>query len=358
MMTMSGADATNFNNDARWLALERKDSGSAGAFVYAVRTTGVYCRVGCHSRRPDRANVRFFDDAEGAERAGYRPCKRCGGSAPPPAPNEAIAAACRRIEAEGRAPSLASLAASAGLSTSRFGEAFRRATGLTPAAYARATRGQKLRDGLLEGSVGRGYDAAPGELGMTPARYAEGGVGEPIRFGSASSRLGWVLAAATDRGFCWIELGDDPGSLEARLRARFAKATLIGDDPEFAARVRQVVAQVEAPGRPFGLPLDIRGTAFQRLVWDALRAIPAGRTATYAEVARGIGRPSASRAVAGACASNELAVAIPCHRVVRGDGGLGGYRWGVGRKQALLDAEAEGGEGVEGLPVPPIDPAD
>ncbi len=365
---MSRIDPTRARDDARWLALERKEAGQAGTFVYAVRTTGVYCRVGCHSRRPNRANVAFFDDAQGAELAGYRPCKRCGGAATPSVPNEAIEAACRRIEAEGRAPTLDGLAASAGLGRSRFLAEFRRVTGLSPAAYARSVRGRKLREGLLGGapvarailgagygSIGRGYDAAPEELGMTPARYRGGADGEAIRFGSAESPQGWVLAASTDRGLCWIELGDAREPLEARFRARFPRATLIGDDPAFEGRLRQIVAQVEAPSEMLRLPLDIRGTAFQRLVWDALRAIPAGRTATYAEVARTIGRPTAARAVATACASNELAVVIPCHRVVRGDGGLGGYRWGVERKRALLDAEAEARPGD---PVPPAGPAD
>ncbi len=356
------------DEDSRWLALERKADGAT--FVYAVRTTGVYCRVGCHSRRPNRANVRFFDDAEAAERAGYRPCKRCGGAVDRPPPSPAIAAACRRIEAEGRPRGLADLAGSSGLSPSRFAAEFRRQVGLTPAGFARAARGRKLREGLAGsasvarailgagyGSIGRGYEAAAGELGMTPARYRSGGEGERIRFGSARSALGWVLAASTDLGLCWIELGDGPDALEANLRARFPRADLVGDDPGFADAVRRVVARVESPSVAFDLPLDVRGSAFQRRVWDALGAIPLGRTATYAEIARAIGHPSAARAVAGACAANELAVVVPCHRVVRGDGGPGGYRWGVERKRSLLAIEAEAEAGA-GDPVPPTDPAD
>ncbi len=217
-------------------------------------------------------------------------------------------------------------------------------------------RTQRLRDGLANGgnktiagaifgagfgSIGRAYDESAEDLGMTPGEYRKGAEGQAIRYATAESSLGWVLVAATDRGICSIRLGDSPEDLVSGLVERFPDANLAGDDPAFEEQLRQVVALVEAPGLGLDLPLDIRGTAFQRQVWDALRAIPAGSTATYTEVARSIGRPSAVRAVANACASNELAVVIPCHRVIRGDGGLGGYRWGIDRKRALLDGEAK-----------------
>jgi AraC family transcriptional regulator, regulatory protein of adaptative response / methylated-DNA-[protein]-cysteine methyltransferase len=351
------ATSSFVTDDQRWRALELRDARADGAFVYAVRTMGVFCRPTCRSRRPNRANVRFFDDSEGAERAGFRACKRCEprGSKPEDRRALAIARACSLIEGSNAIPSLAELAAGVGLSAGYLHRLFRRTLGVTPKEFAMSLRAQRLRDGLVEGgtvagaifgagfgSVARGYDESAGELGMTPGEYRKGGEGRSIRFATAETSLGWVLVAATDRGLCWIELGDSAEELTARLVGRFPKAELARDDPDFADRLRRVVAMVEAPGSGLDLPLDIRGTAFQRQVWEALRAIPSGTTATYAEVARTIGRPSAVRAVARACASNELAVVIPCHRVVRGDGGLGGYRWGIERKQALIDGEAGG----------------
>ncbi len=362
------ADGLVFDSDdRRWQALERRDGRAVGAFVYGVRTTGVYCRPGCASRRPNRANVAFFDDGEGAERAGFRPCRRCGPAAGKPedrAASAVVARACRSIEGADRPPSLAGLASAAGLSPSHLGRLFRRVVGVSPREYARGVRARRLRDGLAGGepvagailgagfgSIGRGYEAAADELGMTPAEYGRGALGESIRFASAPTSLGFVTVAATARGLCSIELGDAREALEARLRDRFPRADLTEAGPDFADDLHRVVALVEGPGLGIDLPLDIRGTAFQRQVWDALRAIPPGSTATYAGVARAIGRPTAARAVARAVGSNDLAVAIPCHRVVRGDGALGGYRWGVDRKRALLD--------VEGAhPVPPDAEAD
>jgi AraC family transcriptional regulator, regulatory protein of adaptative response / methylated-DNA-[protein]-cysteine methyltransferase len=343
------------NDDQRWLAVESRNVQADSTFVYAVRTTGIFCRPTCRSRRPNRANVAFFDDGEAAERAGYRACKKCEPTASPSevGPAKAIARACSKIESSIEIPSLAELADEAGLSVSYFQRLFKRTLGVTPKEFAMSLRTQRLRDGLLGGektvagaifgagfgSMARAYEASSEGLGMTPGEYRKGAEGQSIRYASAESSLGWVLVAATDRGLCSIELGDSPEDLANRLVERFPNAQLAGDDPAFAEQLRQVVAMVEAPGRGLDLPLDVRGTAFQRLVWDALRTIPVGSTATYAEVAQTIGRPSAVRAVARACASNELAVVIPCHRVIRGDGGLGGYRWGIDRKRALLDGE-------------------
>ena len=342
-------------DEARWDALMRRDREADGTFVYAVRTTGVYCRPSCGSRRPRRANVRTFADGLEAERAGFRPCKRCRPSGLDASDRQARAVeiACRAIEAADSMPSLDALAEAAGLSRSHFHRAFRARTGLTPRAYADAHRTRRVAEVLDAGgsvtraivesgfsSSGRFYESAADRLGMTPTAYRSGGDGASIRFAVGDCWLGSALVAATDRGVCAILLGDDPEALIRDLEARFPKADLIGGDVEFERLVARVVALVEAPGLGIDLPLDIRGTAFQRRVWEALRAIPAGSTASYAEIAARIGLPKSVRAVAGACASNPIAVAIPCHRVVRTDGLLSGYRWGIERKRALLDREA------------------
>lgn len=344
------------SEEARWAAVSGRDRAADGAFVYGVVTTGVYCRPGCASRAPRRDNVRFFGTPDEAEAAGLRPCKRCAPRAPRPDSAEAaaVARAVALIEASDEPPTLRELAAAAGLSPYHFHRRFKAAMGVTPAAYARARRGDRLRGELTTapsvsaaiyeagfGSSGRLYAESRGTLGMTPSAYRAGAPGEQISYATAPSSLGWVLVAATGRGICAIELGDDPARLEAGLRARFPHAALAADDPTFAAWVRAAVGLVEVPRRGLDLPLDLQGTAFQRRVWAALREIPAGDTATYAEVAARIGQPGAARAVAQACAANTLAVAVPCHRVVRGDGSPGGYRWGAARKGALLAREAE-----------------
>ena len=351
---MNGTETRAFEHEeARWIAVAGRDPEADGGFVYAVRTTGIYCRPTCWSRRPNRVNVAFFDAPENAERAGYRACKRCQ-----PARNPAddpvtlaIRRACERLR-DDEGATLDDPAALAGLSAGRFQRVFRDRVGVSPKRYAMGLRAARLRDGLAGGepvaagilgagfgSIGRAYEESASILGMTPRQYQKGGKGMTIRHAVARTSLGFVLVAATDRGVCSIELGDDPAALLDRLAARFAGAELAGDDDELAGWVRQVVGLVDRPGRSVDLPFDIRGTAFQRRVWEALRQIPLGSTATYAEVAEVIGHPSAARAVAGACASNELAVVVPCHRVVRGDGTLGGYRWGIERKQALLNGE-------------------
>ena len=341
----------------RFDAVARRDAAADGAFYYSVRTTGVYCRPSCASRPARRENVAFHLTCEDAERAGFRPCKRCR-------PNEAgiaeqhaaaVAKACRLIESAEDAPDLDALAAAAGMSRFHFHRVFRRVTGVTPKAYAEARRSQRVREELSRSrtvteaiygagfnSSGRFYEKSAGILGMTPTDFRAGGARAEIRFATGDCSLGTVLVAATVKGVCAILLGDDSAVLERELQKRFPRASLIGGDRDFKHTVAQVVRFVEAPRMGLDLPLDVRGTAFQQRVWQALRAIPAGSVASYREIAERIGAPKAVRAVAQACATNSLAVAIPCHRVVRHDGGLSGYRWGVDRKRALLEREAQG----------------
>jgi AraC family transcriptional regulator, regulatory protein of adaptative response / methylated-DNA-[protein]-cysteine methyltransferase len=340
------------SGDARWRAVERRDP--AADFFYSVRTTGVYCRPSCAARRPRRENVAFHATCAEAERAGFRPCKRCRPNEAPLAERQAaaVANACRLIEAAEEMPSLDALARAAGLSRFHFHRVFKAATGVTPKAYADARRGRRVRAELAErgtvteaiygagfNSNGRFYAAASGLLGMTPKAFRGGGLGQAIRFAVGECSLGAILVAATERGVCAIEFGDDPDALVRSLQDRFPKARLTGGDQNFERLVAAVVGFVEAPAQGLELPLDIRGTAFQQRVWNAIRKIPAGSTASYAEVAKRIGAPKAVRAVAQACAANAIAVAIPCHRVVRTDGAPSGYRWGVARKRALLTRE-------------------
>jgi AraC family transcriptional regulator of adaptative response/methylated-DNA-[protein]-cysteine methyltransferase len=340
--------------DPRWRAVERRDRAADGTFVYSVRTTGVYCRPSCAARLPRRENVAFHESCAEAERAGFRPCKRCRPNEPALADQQAaaVAAACRLIEEAEETPSLAALAQAAGLSRFHFHRVFKAVTGVTPKAYADAHRGKRVRAELTQsGSVteaiygagfnssGRFYAAAPGVLGMTPTQFRAGGGGNVIRFAVGECSLGAILVAATEKGVCAIELGNDPDALVRGLQDRFPNARFVGGDPAFELLVARVVGFVEAPGQGLDLPLDIRGTAFQQRVWKAIRTIPAGSTATYSEIARRIGKPKAIRAVAHACASNGIALAIPCHRVVRIDGSMAGYRWGVARKRALLTRE-------------------
>ncbi|HLH26294.1 MAG TPA: bifunctional DNA-binding transcriptional regulator/O6-methylguanine-DNA methyltransferase Ada [Chloroflexota bacterium] len=340
----------------QWEAVRRRDPAADGHFLYAVDTTGVYCRPSCAARPARREHVTFHATPAAAERAGFRPCKRCRPDLPPRAERDAalVAEACRTIEAAEEPPRLADLAAQAGVSPHHFHRTFKRIAGVTPRAYAAAHRQRRVQDGLAAGagvtdalyaagfgSAGRFYATAPAMLGMTPSAYRRGGQGEAVWYAVDRCSLGYVLVAATERGVCAIMLGDEPAALTADLAARFPHARLTEPDPGFADWVAAVVRFVDDPARAggLGLPLDVRGTAFQRRVWEALREIPAGQTASYADVAARLGSPRAVRAVAGACAANPLAVAIPCHRVVARDGGLAGYRWGVERKQRLLERE-------------------
>ena len=342
------------SDDDRWEAVVRRDKTADGHFYYSVRSTGVYCRPGCPSRLPLRKNVGYHLTREDAERAGFRPCKRCKPDEPAREETHAqmIAAACREIEIAEDAPSLEMLAKNAGVSRFHFHRLFKAATGVTPKAYAAAHRARRLRDNLPQSSKvtdamydagfnssSRFYEIAPRALGMTPNKFRSGGAGADIRFAVGECALGSILVAATDAGVCAVLLGDDPDVLVRDLQDRFTSAQLVGDDPKFEKLVAQVIGFVEAPKQNFDLPLDIRGTAFQQRVWAALQKIPPGTTASYADIAKAIGSPRAVRAVAQACGANALAVAIPCHRVVRKDGALSGYRWGAERKRELLARE-------------------
>ncbi len=343
-------------NDPRWAAVVARDREADGKFFYSVKTTGVYCRPSCAARRARPEHVAFHPSAAAAERAGFRPCKRCRPDQPALAEQHAarVAALCRLIEGAEQVPSLEELARHAGLSPYHLHRLFKAITGLTPRAYAAAHRARRVRAeldrtstvteaiyGAGYGSNGRFYEASNEMLGMTPTNYRAGGANTAIRFAVGECSLGSVLVAASERGVCAILMGDDPDELARDLQDRFPRANLIGGDAAFEALVSKVVGLVEAPRLGVDLPLDVRGTAFQQRVWQALREVPAGETVSYAAIAHRIGAPRSVRAVAQACAANALAVAIPCHRVVRSDGALSGYRWGVERKRALLDREAK-----------------
>lgn len=342
-------------NDPRWAAIIARDSKADGEFYYGVRTTGVYCRPSCPSRRARPENVEIFATRDAAENSGYRACKRCRPGSPARAGQQAawVAEACRRIDAAQEIPSLAALAAHAGVSPFYFHRSFKAITGVTPRQYAAARRSERLRRELARGgkvtsaiydagynSNGRCYAEANEVLGMTPGHYRDGGRDTAMRFAVGECSLGSILVAASARGICAILLGDDPDALTHSLQDQFPRAELIGGDAAFEQLVAEVVGFVEAPALGLDLPLDLRGTAFQQRVWRALRDIPAGATVTYSEIAQRIGAPKSVRAVGQACGANHIAVAIPCHRVVRTDGDLSGYRWGIERKRALLAREA------------------
>src|SRR5436190_2642976 len=354
-MTRRNGSPAFSSDSVRWAAVVGRDRRADGVFYYSVRTTGVYCRPSCAARQARRENVSFHATPAEAERAGFRPCKRCRPDSHGLLETraQAVARACRLIETAEEMPSLDALADVAGLSRFHFHRVFKTTTGLTPRAYAAAHRARRVRDELSRServtdaiygagfsSSGRFYATASEVLGMTPTDFRAGGDGAVIRFAVGECSLGSILVAATERGVCSILLGDEPDALARDLQRRFPNARVIGGDREFERLVAKVVGFVEAPGLGLDLPLDVRGTAFQQRVWQALRGIPAGRTTTYTKLAERIGAPKAVRAVAGACASNAIAVAIPCHRVVRHDGGLSGYRWGVERKRRLLEREA------------------
>lgn len=339
-----------------WAAMAARDGSFDGRFYYSVATTGVYCRPSCPSRQARRENVRFHETRGAAEAAGFRPCKRCKPDIAPLQEHYArtVALACRLIETAEEPPPLERLAGAVGLSPFHFHRVFKAVAGVTPKAYASAHRHKRVRANLRTSesvtdaihdsgfnSSGRFYAAVSEALGMTPTDFRNGGGGVEMRFAIGECSLGSILVAATSNGVAAISLGEDPEALLRALKDGFPKAKLIGGDAAFERIVGAVVGLVERPADGFDLPLDVQGTVFQHRVRRALRDIPVGATATYAQIAERIGAPTAARAVAGACAANKLAVAIPCHRIIRNDGSLSGYRWGVERKRALLAKESD-----------------
>jgi len=339
----------------RWEAVTHRDKAAADAFVYSVATTGVYCRPSCPARLARRENVAFHRTPKHAERAGFRACKRCKPNGPSARREQTaiVAKACKLIVDAGEPLSLETLAEAIGMSPWHFHRIFKAVTGLTPKAYAAAHRARRMREELSRpgtvtsaiynsgfNSNGRFYAESNKRLGMKPTEFKAGGQGATIRFAVEECSLGSILVAASDLGICSIALDSDTNTLVKELQDRFPHAELIGGDKQFERRVARVVAFVENPSVGLELPLHVQGTAFQQRVWKALCEIPCGATRTYSEIAQTLGQPNAARAVAGACAANSLAVVIPCHRVVRTNGSLSGYRWGVERKEKLLQVEA------------------
>ncbi|EFE10098.1 bifunctional DNA-binding transcriptional regulator/O6-methylguanine-DNA methyltransferase Ada [Citrobacter youngae] len=345
-------------DDDRWQAVVERDADADGQFVFAVQTTGIFCRPSCRAKHALRKNVSFFADAEQALAAGFRPCKRCQ-----PDKNSAqqhrldkIAHACQLLEQESPL-TLDELAQQVAMSPYHLHRLFKATTGMTPKAWQQSWRARRLRDALAKGMpvtqaiLNAGfpdsssyYRQADQALGMTAKQFRKGGDNVSVRYSLADCALGRCLVAASDRGICAILLGDDDATLVAELHELFPSAQDVAADADFQRHVREVIAVINTRNTPLSLPLDIRGTAFQQQVWQALRAIPCGKTVSYQQLASAIGKPKAVRAVASACAANKLAIVIPCHRVVRGDGALSGYRWGVARKAQLLQRETTGEE--------------
>ncbi len=343
-------------NDPRWAAVLSRDKSVDGQFVYSVKTTGVFCRPSCSARQARPENVQFHSNCQAAVQAGFRPCLRCKPNQPALADQQRVLVeqACELITRAETPLLLEQLAAQVGLSPYYFHRMFKAVTGLTPKGYADAQRATRIREQLQQGetvtdalyeagfnSSGRFYTVADKLLGMTPRAYKDGGANAHIGYATGSCSLGALLVGKSERGICAILLGDDPQMLEADLRSRFPRAIVEPADNAFGRTLAEVIEFVDAPAQGLALPLDIRGTVFQQRVWQALQAIPVGQTVSYRDIAERIGSPRAVRAVAGACAANALAVAVPCHRVVRNDGGLSGYRWGVERKAKLLGKERE-----------------
>lgn len=354
-MTRDNPPCCPLTDAEMWRAIETRSVEHDDQFWFAVRTTGIYCRPSCAARRPLRANVVFYASPAAAEAAGYRACHRCSprGISPRAMSTARIAAVCRRIEQAEEPPHLTELAAVAGLAPHHLHRRFKALTGVTPTAYAREVRNRRVRESLKSDATvteavhqagfngnARFYATATEVLGMRVESYRGGGDDLAIRYAVAGSTIGQVLVAATDTGVCAILLGDDADELQRDLTRRFPRAAISSADESFAAVVAMTIALIEEPIGAQALPLDIRGTAFQQRVWQALRAIPCGTTITYAQLAARIGQPKAVRAVARACGANAIAIAVPCHRVVGSDGSLTGYRWGIERKRRLLDREA------------------
>ncbi|WP_206999865.1 bifunctional DNA-binding transcriptional regulator/O6-methylguanine-DNA methyltransferase Ada [Trinickia mobilis] len=346
---------TAYSTDTeRWSAVATRDVQADGEFFYAVKTTGVFCRPSCASRQPRRENVDFFATADDARAAGYRDCKRCQ---PGGLPRELaiVNRACAALDADPQQHlTLAQLSDAVHVSPFHLQRLFKRVVGVSPRQYQAARRGAALRDALQRGdgvtraavdagynSASRLYDTAASELGMAPSTYRRKGAGLRVYYASAPTTLGCVLVAATGKGICKIAFGDEAGALTDELRSTFANADLIEDHARIAPFIAQIGAYLQGTRQSFDLPLDIASTAFRQRVWDALQRIPYGQTRSYTQIAEALGAPNAVRAVASACASNPVALAIPCHRVVQKGGALAGYRWGLPRKAALLEAEAQ-----------------
>src|SRR5271155_2496587 len=368
-----GTGRDGSGSGSRWQAVQSRDRSADGAFVYAVRSTGIYCRPSCPSRKPGREQVVFFPLPEAAEQKGFRECRRCRPRALPmrDARIATVARVCREIEARVESEpgvdvrsdtqlTLAALGALVGMSPHQLDRAFRGAMGITPRQYADAQRMRRLKSRLKRGdnvttalyeagygSSSRLYERAPSHLGMTPAAYGRGGAGMQIHYTIVGSPLGRLLVGATDRGVSALYLGESDGALRAALRKEYTAADLFLDGPGQRARSRgslgewvgQILSHLRGQEPHLDLPTDVQATAFQRRVWQELRKIPRGTTRTYTEVARSLGQPTATRAVARACATNPVSLVVPCHRVVRADGSLAGYRWGVDRKRTLLESE-------------------
>jgi AraC family transcriptional regulator of adaptative response/methylated-DNA-[protein]-cysteine methyltransferase len=339
-----------------WQAVLSRDASADQAFVYAVRTTGIYCRPSCPSRRPRRDSVAFFAGPDAAEIAGFRECRRCrprAGAAPPPGLAQ-VRRACAYIDAHADEPvTLAQLAAHVRTSPFHLQRTFTRLVGISPRAYQEAVRAGRFRAGLRQGtpvsgavydagygSISRVYERRPTGRGMTPAAYRRGGRGVAMTYTIVDSPVGRMMVAGTDKGICSVKLGERDERLEQDLRREYPEADISRDQPAFDRWVRALVAHLDGRRPHLDLPIDVQATAFQWKVWRYLQSIPYGETRAYSEVANGIGRPAAVRAVARACATNPVCLVIPCHRVVAKDGSLGGYRWGVDRKKALLRKES------------------
>lgn len=354
----NNVDGSRAEDDQRYQSILNRHPAPEPPFLYGVITTGIYCRPGCRARTPNRENVVYFDSTRQAEQQGYRPCKKCR---PQQKRNlthleQKIIVACRCLERADVLPSLEALALAAGYSPAHFHRFFKKTVGITPRQYYLKHRSDRLRESLAAGtavgeaiyaagfeSLSAAYNRNDDRLSMTPKNYQRGGEGIRIVYGTAACYLGIVLVAATDRGICAVELGDSDDQLHALLVDRFPNAQIERGGRDLEHLIAAVVAHVENPVQGGELPLDIKGTAFQQLVWAALRRIEPGKTTNYSEIARQIGRPAAVRAVAGACGANRIAVLIPCHRVLTKDGKISGYRWGVARKQLLLDKEKRTG---------------
>jgi AraC family transcriptional regulator, regulatory protein of adaptative response / methylated-DNA-[protein]-cysteine methyltransferase len=361
------SETNSLIEEARWRAVLERDASIDGEFVYAVRSTGIYCRPSCPSRRPQREQVLFFPVPEVAEGAGYRSCRRClPHRHPSPEPRlEMVRRACQYMrESSDRFPTLAQVSAAVGASPYHLQRVFKQVMGITPRKYADACRLEKLKANLKNGqnvtdslydagysSSSRLYEPASIQLGMTPGAYRNGGPGLQIAYTVVDSPLGLLLVAATERGVCAISLGDDEAQLEDALRREYPASEIRREDTALHEWVQPIVQHLSGQLPHVDISLDIRATAFERLVWEELRRIPYGETRSYSQIARAIGQPRAARAVARACSQNPVAVLVPCHRVVRQDGSIGGYKWGVARKEHLLAQEKDEAQ-TEGSPGP------